>query len=181
MQTPEGRKRLGDGFRAELACSFELHPYTSESWWTVGGARKKESRLRKAGLPNFASWRFVTLTIANRKISAQEAYVKGKDRIRRFLACFRAALGSSFLWCWKLEFHHDDEGYPHWHLLIEYRKRIPEELLGMVERWWGLGRINILRVEAQDIGYLFKYVTKAAEDVPNWVGAHKGRIRVFQT
>jgi len=162
MHTPGKKTRLGDSFRAELACSFELHPYGSETWWTVGGARKKECRLKKAGLPDFKDWRFVTLTMADRTMSAQEAYVRGKDRIRRFLACFRTALGKVFLWCWKLEFHHDDEGYPHWHLLIEYRRRIPQEMLTVLERWWGLGRINVRRVKAQDIAYLFKYVTKAA-------------------
>lgn len=141
----------------------------------------KERRLRRAGLPNFRNWRFVTLTMADRMISAQEAYVRGKERIRRFLACLRKALGRAFLWCWKLEFHHDGEGYPHWHLLIEYRKQIPQDMLSELERWWGLGRINVRRIKAQDIGYLFKYVTKAAEDVPLWVGSHKGRMRVFQT
>jgi hypothetical protein len=119
--------------------------------------------------------------MADRMISAQEAYVRGKERIRRFLACLRKALGRAFLWCWKLEFHHDGEGYPHWHLLIEYRKQIPQDMLSELERWWGLGRINVRRIKAQDIGYLFKYVTKAAEDVPLWVGSHKGRMRVFQT
>jgi|CZKI01.1.fsa_nt_gi hypothetical protein len=175
------RTRRSDGFRSDLVSSIELHPYSSESWWTATGARKKERRLRKAGLPNFRNWRFVTLTMADRETCAPESYVRGKDRIRRFLACFRTALGRRFLWCWKLEFHHDDDGYPHWHLLIEYRKKIPEEVLIALERWWGLGRINVRRVKAQDIGYLFKYVTKAIEEVPQWVGAHKGRIRVFQT
>ncbi len=175
------KRRLGDGFRKELVCSYELHPYASENWWTVAGARKKERRLRKAGLPSFKDWRFVTLTMADRTISALEAYIRGKDRIRRFLARLRAAFGRSFLWCWKLEFHHDDEGYPHWHLLIDYRKRIPQEMLAVLELWWGLGRINVRRVKAQDIDYLFKYVAKAAEEVPEWVGTYKGRIRVFQT
>jgi len=175
------KRRVGDGFREELVRSCELHPYGSETWWTVGGARKKERRLRKAGLPNFKDWRFLTLTMANRTISPREAYVRGKDRLRRFLACFRVGLGRPFLWCWKLEFHHDDDGYPHWHLLIEYRKRIPAEILVVLERWWGLGRINVRRVGGHDIGYLFKYVTKAVEDVPQWVGNHKGRMRVFQT
>jgi hypothetical protein len=176
------RKRpLSDGFRPELVTSIELHPYSSETWWTLVGARKKERRLKKAGIPSFKDWRFLTFTMADRTVSPREAYVRGKDRIRRFLACVRGALGKPFLWCWKLEFHHDDEGYPHWHLLIEYRKKIPEEMLAVLERWWGLGRINVRRIEAEDIGYLFKYVTKAVEDVPHWVGAHKGRIRVFQT
>ena len=54
-------------------------------------------------------------------------------------------------------------------------------MLAEIGRWWGLGRINVRRVKARDIRYVFKYVTKFAEDVPEWVGLHKGRIRVFQT
>ncbi len=172
--------RRGDGFRRDLFSTAELHPYSSESWWTAAGARKKERRLVRAGLPDFKNWRFVTLTIANRAISPKEAYFKGKDRIRRFLARFRNALGRQFHWCWKLEFHHDEGGYPHWHLLIEYTKRIPSEILSEIERWWGLGRTNVRRVNGSDIRYVFKYVTKHAEEVPEWVGRHKGRIRVFQ-
>jgi hypothetical protein len=175
------RVRRRDGFRADLICSMELHPYSSESWWTAGGARKKERRLRKAGLPDFANWRFLTLTIADRTVSPLQAYLLGKNRIRRFLARLRTALGRRFLWCWKLEIHHDDGGYPHWHLLVEYKQRIPEEMLFEIERWWGLGRINVKRVKATDIRYVFKYVAKGAEDIPEWVGRHKGRIRVFQT
>ena len=172
---------MWDGFRSELISSTELHPYSSESWWTAAGARKKERRLIRAGLPDFTNWRFLTLTMANREILPQGAYAKGKERIRRFLAQIRKALGREFLWCWKLEFHHDDCGYPHWHLLIEYKQRIPQEMFSEVERWWGLGRINVRRVKARDVRYVFKYVTKVAEDMPEWIGRHKGRIRVFQT
>jgi hypothetical protein len=174
------KRRAPDGFRAELLCSAELHPYASESWWTAPGARKKERRLQKAGLPSFANWRFFTLTIADRAISPLQAYLMGKGRIRRFLARLRTALGRKFLWCWKLEIHQDDGGYPHWHLLMEYKQRIPEEMLFEIERWWGLGRINVERVKAADIHYVFKYVAKGAEDIPEWVGRYKGRIRVFQ-
>jgi hypothetical protein len=174
------RKVQTDGFRSDLVCFIELHPYSSESWWTAAGARKKERRLVKAGLPNFADWRFFTLTIADRAQTPFEAYLEGKGRIRRFLARLRAAFGHGFLWCWKLEIHHDDGGYPHWHLLVEYRQKIPEAMLAEIERWWNLGRINVRQVKARDIVYVFKYVAKAAEDIPDWVGLFKGRIRVFQ-
>ena len=72
---------------------MELHPFASENWWTAAGARKKERRLQNAGLPDFSNWRFVTLTIADRTISPYDAYTKGKDHIRRFLARLRGALG----------------------------------------------------------------------------------------
>ncbi len=156
----------------------ELHAYASESWWTAEGARIKARRLQQAGLPSFKNWRFVTLTMATRSMSPLAAYLLGKSRIRRFLARFRKAIGRNFLWCWKLEFHED--GYAHWHLLIEYTQRIPAEMLVEMEGWWGLGRTNVRRVNGRDIRYVFKYVAKGPEDVPEWVARYKGTLRVFQ-
>jgi hypothetical protein len=158
---------------------MELQAYYAESWFTAEGARLKARRLQQAGIPDLRNWRFVTLTVATRKISPYAAYLLGKQRLRRFLARFRKAVGHAFLWCWKLEFH--DDGYPHWHLLLEYRKRIPEEMLSRFEDWWGLGRPNVERVKERDIAYIFKYVAKGPEDLPAWVMSHKGRIRVFQS
>jgi len=167
-----------DGFRAGHIRTVELHPYASESWFTAEGARIKARRLQRAGLPDFTNWRFITLTVANRSISPLTAYLIGNDKMRRFLARFREAIGRSFLWCWKLEFHEDS--YAHWHLLIEYLERIPEEMLADLETWWGLGRVNVRRVKRADIRYVFKYVAKGPEEVPEWVAHHKGRFRVFQ-
>ena len=89
---------------------MELHHYTPESWFTAEGARLKARRLQRCGLPDMTNWRFVTLTVATRSITAEAAYKLGKGRIRRFLARFRASLGRAFKWCWKLEFHEEDEG-----------------------------------------------------------------------
>lgn len=158
--------------------SPELHAFYSESWWTAEGARLKLRRLQKAGLPDFTNWRFITVTVANRKISPLAAYNLGKQRLRRFLARLRKAFGKAFLWCWKLEFHED--GFAHWHILLDHQKRIPVEILGELETWWGLGRINVRRVQHSDIHYVFKYVAKGPEDVPEWVACHRGRLRVFQ-
>lgn len=158
---------------------MELHHYTPESWFTAEGARLKARRLERAGLPDMTNWRFITLTVANRSISPEEVYQRGKDRMRRFLAKFREAIGRPFKWCWKLEFHED--GYAHWHLLLEYIKPIPEEMLPELEKWWGLGRLNVKRVKQRDMYYVFKYVSKGPEDLPGWVGRYRGRLRVFQS
>lgn len=158
---------------------MELRHYTPETWFTAEGARLKARRLQRSGLPDMTNWRFITLTVADRSCSAEEAYRRGKDRIRRFLALFRAAIGREFKWCWKLEFHED--GYAHWHLLVEYTKRIPEEMLPEIERWWGLGRTNVKRVKQRDLAYVFKYVAKGVDDLPPWVENYRGRLRVFQS
>lgn len=157
----------------------ELHAYYSETWFTAEGARLKLRRLQAAGLPDFRNWRFITLTMANHSGCPFAAYEKGKDRMRRFLARFRKAIGRPFKWCWKLEFHED--GFAHWHLLLEYTKRIPQPFLERdVQDWWGLGRVNVRRVKRRDIFYVFKYVAKGLDEVPEWVASHKGRLRVFQ-
>ncbi|HVT73810.1 MAG TPA: hypothetical protein VHD61_11785 [Lacunisphaera sp.] len=130
-------------------------------------------------MPDMTNWRFVTLTVASRTVSREEAYQRGKDRLRRFFAHFRAAIGREFKWCWKLEFHED--GYAHWHCLLEYTKRIPEEMLPAMEAWWGLGRINVKRVKERDLFYVFKYVSKGPDELPRWVQDFRGRLRVFQS
>lgn len=158
---------------------MELRHYTPETWFTADGARLKARRLQRSGLPDMTNWRFVTLTVAARNIPPEQAYERGKDRLRRFLARFREAIGHDYLWCWKLEFHED--GYAHWHLLLEYTQRIPEEMLPELEKWWGLGRINVKRVKQRDLYYVFKYVSKGLEDLPAWVEHHRGRLRVFQS
>lgn len=158
----------------------ELMPYYSESWFTAEGARLKARRLKRRGVPAIKNWRFITLTIADRTLSPREAYEKGKDRLRRFFALWRRRIGA-FRWLWKLEFHHDESGWPHWHIFLEYKKRLPLEALREVDKWWGLGRTKVQRVNRADIKYLWKYVAKGADDLPLWVQHYKGRMRVVQT
>lgn len=158
-----------------------LESYRAESWFSEEGARIKKRRLHLAGVPDMRNWRFITLTIGLRNLTPTEAYKKGNERMRRFLARVRKAIGRSFLWCWKLEVHHDEDGFPHWHLLIDYKKKIPIEIFERLEKWWGLGRVNVRRVESKDWEYVFKYVSKGLEDLPDWVTHFKGRIRIFQT
>lgn len=169
-----------DGHETALGFnSAELSPFYSESWFTTEGARLKERRLRKKGIPSLKNWRFITLTMADRSMPPEVAYQIGKDRLRRYLAKWRKRLGHSFRWLWKLEFH-DDE-YAHWHLVLEYTKFIPQEVFLEIEKWWGLGRTNIKRINAVDMRYVFKYVAKDLESLPDWVRCYKGRMRVFQT
>lgn len=157
----------------------ELHAYYSESWFTAEGAALKLRRLKRKGLPNMTNWRFVTVTIADRSISPMQAHALGCDRMRRFFAKWREVIGE-FRWCWKLEFHEED-GFPHWHIALEYRKKIPPEFLQDVEAWWGLGRVNIERIKGESLYYLFKYIAKAPDELPLWVQEYRGRLRVFQT
>jgi len=152
--------------------------YYRETWFTPEGARLKYLKLRAKGLPSLADWRFITLTVADREASPEVVYLRGKDRLRVFTRWWRETLGRDVLWCWKLELHED--GYPHWHMLVDYRKRIPTEFFCEVEAAWGLGRVNVKRVKRAEMHYVFKYVAKGLHELPSWILDRKQRTRVFQ-
>ena len=185
----------------EGSTDVQICPYTAPNWITERGVKLKRQEIERKGLPVFKHCLFITLTIPELASSPRKAYEVGKDRLRRFLARFRKALGRDFPWAWKLEFQ--ENGYPHWHLIIGYKKRIPwnvfREVSASVNDWWGLGFINIQRLRQKDFGYLFKYVSKIASSdgdeeagvtLPTWVLDYKtvrkdGRpssgIRFWQT
>lgn len=164
---------------AEVSASeATLAQFYRETWFTVEGARLKKRRLDARGIPSLKNWRFLTLTIEDRTCSPLTAYLRGKDRLRRFTAEWRECLGREIRWFWKLELHED--GYPHWHMLLDYLSKIPREFMDVVNSWWGLGRVNIKRVSAKSFVYLFKYVCKGGETVPDWVLDYPGQIRCTQ-
>ena len=83
-------------------------------------------------------------------------------------------------YCWKLEFHEADENaevWPHWHLLLDYKRKIRWE---DVQKCWGLGRVNVKAVTNARFEYLFKYVSKALDELPYWF-AGMIRPRCWQT
>jgi hypothetical protein len=194
----KGRFKMAD---LEGETGVQIRPYTAPNWVTERGVKLKQREIERKGLPVFKHCLFITLTIPEAVSSPKKAYEIGKDRLRRFLARFRKALGRDFPWAWKLEFQ--ENGYPHWHLIIGYKKRIPwmvfRDVCASINEWWGLGIINIQRLRQKDFGYLFKYVSKIASadgdeeagvTLPAWVLDYKtirkdGRpssgIRFWQT
>lgn len=175
-----------------MSTQTTLSAFYRETWFTCEGARLKAKRLKAQGIPDLRDWRFITCTVDDRTSSPLEVYQRGKDRIRRYLAKWRKCLNAvadDFIgplqenqcrmrWFWKLEMHED--GYPHWHLLIEYKKKIPQEFLEEVASWWGLGRHSVGRVRRKEMHYVFKYVCKGGSSIPDWILDFKGRIRCVQ-
>jgi hypothetical protein len=179
----------------------QIRPYTAPNWVTQRGVELKRREIERKGLPVFKHCLFITLTVPEAITCPKKAYEVGKDRLRRFLARFRKAIGRDFPWAWKLEFQ--ENGYPHWHLIIGYKKRIPKNVFRdvcvSISQWWGLGMTNIQRLRQKDFTYLFKYVSKIASAdgdeaagvcLPTWVLDYKtirkdGRtsagIRFWQT
>lgn len=154
---------------------IELYPYFPATFLTPQGAARRMRQLRKRFPENLRNWRFVTLTIDPSKYSDQEqAYEVGSRRIRQFMYLLKKAGYNWHSYCWKLEFQ--ASGRAHWHLLVEYKRVIPAEL---ITKLWGLGRTDIEGVLDSRLGYVFKYVAKGLDDVPDWV-AMRTRIRLFQ-
>lgn len=144
------------------------------------GAWKKRKQIEKKGLPNFRNARFITLTVDHdmAEHNPEIAYNTGKRYLRQFMYELRILLGvteEQCPHCWKLEFHAN--GWPHWHLIFLYRKKLPYEL---VDAAWRLGRTETQRISKNDFGYLFKYVTKGGADLPGYILNRKS-VRFWQT
>jgi hypothetical protein len=158
-----------------------LYPYAPPSFFTVLGSLSAVRALKRRGFPtNLRNWRFITLTIDRAQYpDPSEAYEVSKRHLRQFLYELRETYGIR-RWCWKLEFHRaDDHGhvYPHWHLLLDYKRPIPVDV---ITRAWGKGRTEVKGVLDQGFDYMFKYVAKSVENLPDWI-LSRTRVRLFQT
>jgi hypothetical protein len=79
-------------------------------------------------------------------------------------------------YCVKVEFHDDDEGWPHFHIIWKTKRFVPCDL---IEKLWGLGRINVKRITNSEFNYILKYVCKSGR-IPTWV-KRRSQIRIFQS
>ncbi|MBL9214405.1 MAG: hypothetical protein JNG83_02905 [Opitutaceae bacterium] len=154
-----------------------LGMYIPASWWHAEGRRKMVKRLEARGFPWLKGWLFFTLTIDPDKFAGPvEAYEAGKDRIRRVIHELRERGYDIKRYASKLELQ--ENGWPHWHLLVDTRRFIAEDMLQDI---WGHGFVDVKRIKPTKWTYLFKYVVKGNEGIPQWVLDYPKRIRVFQT
>ena len=154
-----------------------LAEHIPASWWHPQGRRKMVQRIEARGMPWLKGWLFFTLTVDPKLFdSPEDAYETAKDRIRRVIHGLRERGYEIRRYASKLELQGNE--YPHWHLLVDTRARIPD---AEVRELWGYGICQVKRIRPQKWQYLFKYVVKFSQDVPEWVLNYKKRIRVFQT
>ena len=111
-----------------------------------------------------------------------EAFDITRDRVRRMFYELRNGVtwdGKTYTidaeYCTKVEFHADEEGWPHFHVIWLTRGFVPADMLASL---WGFGRTNVKRIQNDDFHYLLKYVCKSG-GIPEWVQDRK-RLRVFQ-
>ncbi len=156
---------------------IEVKPFVPTNWYSEEGASKKMSALKKKGLPSFKDWRFVTLTVDQRYFkNAESSYFHIKERMRYFFRDLKSYLGVSELrYCWKLEFQKN--GWAHWHCLIDHKQKLPWDDLRAI---WKFGNVDVQRCKTDSLPYMFKYLTKGIDDLPDWFAAQK-RPRVFQS
>lgn len=141
-----------------------VREYTPPTWLTAPGVAKKRKAIERKGLPSFRNWRFITLTLDQDLFEdcPLSGYLHAKDHMRRFLfACRKAGLwAEDAKWAWKMEFQ--ENGWPHWHLLVGRTRKFSVEELATIGRLWGLGRTNVERVRVDEFLYSFKYAFKTA-------------------
>jgi hypothetical protein len=159
-----------------------LSRYCAASWHHPQGIHKVLRRLVPR-LPDVAGALFVTLTHDRTQFAGPgSAFDNGRPHIRKVMDRLRKGIeweGKRYQidapYCVKLEFHDDEEGWPHYHLIILTRRFVPVELL---HELWGLGLCHVRRIKNDDFHYLLKYVTKRGEYPPWAMTRH--RLRIFQ-
>ena len=156
---------------------IQVEPFIPPNWYSERGALKKLAILKNKGLPSFYNWRFLTLTIDPLKFKDnQSAYLYVKKRFRYFIRNLKVYLKTPDLrYCWKLEFQ--ENGNPHWHVLIDYRKSID---IPALKTLWSYGNLNLKRCRDRQLPYAFKYLCKEANGLPKWF-LQLSRPRVFQS
>lgn len=148
-------------YKLDSQNDLEVRRYQSASWLTKEGVRLKSKLIYNKGLPDFTDWRFITLTVDPYLYdSPLEAYLYGKSWMRNFVQALGKLLGlpKGFKWAWKLEFQ--SNGYPHWHMVLECKRRFTHDELSSVNSLWKMGRTEVQRIKGKTLDYLFKYVFK---------------------
>tara|TARA_B100001123_G_scaffold289085_1_gene322137 strand:+ start:456 stop:1274 length:819 start_codon:yes stop_codon:yes gene_type:complete len=166
--------------------SSYIQEYIPCTWFHPKGVLKVLSRYEDR-LPNMSGCLFATFTIDRNRFRENgqgpgEAFDVTRDRIRKMFFKLRKGLvwqGKAYAikspYCTKLEFHDDEEGWPHFHVVWLTRRFVPAELL---EHLWGHGRTNVKRISNNGFDYLLKYVSKSGQ-APDWV-KERTQLRVFQ-
>lgn len=147
------------------------------NWITPQGVWKKQKEIEPR-MPNIRFARFVTLTIDQSKyLDAEHAFEVGRRHLRQFFYDLDKGLGNAERtpYCWKLEFQ--ENGWPHWHIILLYFKKLPLDLLN---KCWGKGRTDVEMIRDTDFKYLFKYAAKGVGDLPQFILDTK-QVRFFQT
>lgn len=157
-----------------------IKPYIPNSWFHPIGAFKKRAEILPR-LPNLRGSLFLTFTVDPKYFSGpSSAFDVSRKKLRKVFFALRKGilhLEKTFRidapYLTKVEFH--KSGFAHFHVIFKTRSYLPPKV---INRLWGLGRVNVKRIRTRGLEYLLKYVTKG-ENLPDWVKERK-RIRITQ-
>lgn len=184
--------------RKHEAEALHVRAYFAPNWFTADGVLRKRRRIEAKGMPVMHLWRFLTLTI-DPELFAKDplsAFLAGRKRMTLFIrALFRHGIfPGGTKWAWKIEFHRS--GWPHWHMLVGYKRKLSVQTMQKITELWQLGIVEHRMVNEKKGGsfdYAFKYAFKPSaqesedpevsgdETVPDWfldyVGAKLVEVR----
>ena len=163
-----------------------IKEYVPRSWFHPKGVYKTVGRI-KDRLPDVSRCLFATFTIDRQSfiekgMGPSEAFDLTRDRVRKVFFKLRKGVkweGKVYRitspYCTKVEFHDDEDGWPHYHLIWLTKRFVPVDMLKAL---WSFGRTNLQRISNEDFDYLLKYVCKNGR-VPEWL-KDRDKIRIFQ-
>lgn len=158
------------------------------SWYTEAGCRRQLSysckRMEKSGAfgSRFAPV-FLRLSVDAKKVpggTKEAAWEVSGAQLNRMWSNLRGYCkrrGHDIAYFWVREAHPDPSkphyGWPHFHIVILGMPFIPWKLL---ERWWGLGLIDVRVARAEDQNQLVKYLGKYAWKSSRLLAEHGGDL-----
>jgi len=143
-------------------------------WYTARGAAGNAKRVL-ARAPNVKGYVLLTLTIDPARFeSPEDAYSQVVSSWTDFNSSLRRAFydGREMSYFRKMELQ--ENGWPHWHLIINLRKLNLSEMQ-LLTRIWGYGRTDLEFIrDVSALQYVLKYVSKVVETsndlgLPDWV------------
>ena len=159
---------------------YQVRPYVPRSFAHPEGYKLCRKEMERRGLPDFTGWLFVTNTVDRERYSSpHEAYEDIKGKLKDGIKKLRYHGYKVKRWVRAMEFHEDDEGWPHWHWVLDERRFIPWQLLNKCFPW-GYTDIERIKDGGAVAGYMFKYITKSGT-LPDWILDNYKRIRFIQT
>ena len=141
-----------------------IKEFVPRSWFHPKGVYKVVERL-KDRLPNVNGSLFATFTLDRtyfqmNEIGPSEAFDLSRSHIRKVFYKLRKGIKwedklykIQSPYCTKVEFHDDEEGWPHFHIIWLTKRFIPAELIASL---WGYGRTNVKRITNTEFNYLLK-------------------------
>lgn len=166
----------------EDAWMLRLRRSQSLSWFNPDTARVLAARLSEKLVQRMGGGGLMLTLTYDRSAyaDARELYEAARDErhVRRFIHRLQKMLGVSLKgkWCRKMEFHSGADGWIHWHLLLDWRSKIPHATLMQA---WGHGFVDVRKATKNRVRYVAKYIGKSVEAMPAWIMAEPSRSVKF--